>query len=100
MEPEENQPIPEASAKADKKRYNELSPYFTRGYAYFAGDPSVGLNSYAYDFEIPKVHDEHREETRRMLMELYIWMDGESSCRVVFDDERDDDPEPAMGDLG
>lgn len=63
------------------------------GYAYFAGDPSVGFPAYAYDFEIPVFDEEYREEVRAKLTALYNELDGEYSCHVVFEGERDNDPD-------
>lgn len=60
------------------------------GYAYFGGDPSVGINSYSYDFEIPDFDEEYREETRAKLVALYNELDGEFTCHVCFEGERDD----------
>jgi hypothetical protein len=62
-----------------------------KGYAYFGGAPSVGINPYSYDFEIPNCDVVAREEVRAKLVELYNWLDGESTCYVVFGCERDED---------
>ena len=66
-----------------------------KGYAYFGGDPSVGFPSTAYDFEIPDFDEEYREEVRARLVEAYNWLDGDGTCFVVFEGERDEDPPEA-----
>ena len=66
------------------------SPYFTKGYAYFGGDSSVGDTAYSYDFEIPNFEEEFREDVRAKLVALYNELDGEFTCHVVFEGERED----------
>lgn len=54
---------------------------------FFAGDPSVGMNSYYFEMTIPKFEEEHREETRTMIKELYTELDGEFTPQIFFGDE-------------
>lgn len=55
----------------------------------FHGDPSVGINSYGYDMNIP-FDKEHREEIRKQIKALYDELDGEFLCVVYFEDELKD----------
>ena len=64
-----------------------------KGYAQFNGDASVGDSPQVFDFEIPDFDAENREEVRARLVEAYNWMHGDSTCYVVFDGERDEDPD-------
>lgn len=69
------------------------------GYAQFngdaSGDASVGDSPRSYDFEIPDFDEEYREEVRARLVEAYNWLDGDGTCFVVFEGERDEDPPEA-----
>ena len=64
-----------------------------KGYAFFTGDASVGDTDQAFDFELPDFDEEFREEVRAKLVEAYNWLHGDSTCYVVFEGERDEDPE-------
>lgn len=55
--------------------------------AMFYGDPSVGISSYSFDLTVPDFEPEYREETRKMIQELYTQLDGEFVCKVMFEDE-------------
>lgn len=57
---------------------------------YFAGDPSVGISSYAYSMEIPNFEEEWREDTRKRIQDLYTELDGEFYPTVFFGDENID----------
>jgi hypothetical protein len=54
---------------------------------YFAGDYSVGISAYSYQMEIPPFEPEYREETRKMIKDIYTELDGEFYPQVFFEDE-------------
>jgi hypothetical protein len=54
--------------------------------AYFEGDSSVGIYSYSYTLEIP-FDEDIRDDIRQEIAKLYNDLDGEFSCRVIFEDE-------------
>lgn len=61
-----------------------------KAYIYFHGDPSVGIQSYWYEMQVPlhALDEECREETRKWIKDLYIQLEGEHGCEVSFEDER------------
>jgi len=65
----------------------------SRTTVYFHNDPSVGIQSTYYSIELPieKFEDEeHREEVRKLIQNLYTELDGEfAATRVIFGDETD-----------
>ena len=73
----------------------------------FAGDPSVGLSGHGYRMEIPDFRlgydlkrpeekiqaTECRNEVRQSILKIYQDIDGESTPRVRFADEKDSEPD-------
>lgn len=73
----------DAGLKAAKE-----TPLYTRvATIYFHGDPSVGIQSYSFDVQIPETALDDREFTRGMLKECYKQIDGENTPMVIFNDE-------------
>ena len=66
-------------------------PYITEATIYFGGDPSVGIQSYYYTAQVPKLteDEEDREVIRQELIKAYTEIDAEFKPMVWFDDERD-----------
>jgi len=57
----------------------------------FSGDSSVGIFPYSYEMTIPEFEPEYRDETRKMIKDLYTELDGEFSPQIWFEDEGDND---------
>lgn len=62
--------------------------FIRKAMIYFYGDPSVGIQSYSFDVEIPSISLDDREFTRKQLMECYKQIDGDFTPMVIFDDEQ------------
>ncbi len=59
---------------------------------HFEGDSSVGIFPYSFDMTIPEFEPEYKEETRKMIKDLYTELDGEFVPKVWFEDELKDEP--------
>lgn len=57
---------------------------------YFPGDWSVGIRAYSFDMNIPTFEPEYREDTRKLIKDLYTLLDGEFVPQVFFEDEKFD----------
>lgn len=56
-------------------------------YVHFPNDPSVGMNPYGYELEVPFPEPEYREDFRKEIQKLYHYLDDNSKCHVQFEDE-------------
>ncbi len=70
--------------------FHEDKP-FTEATIYFHGDPTVGIMSYSFTAQVPKLTDdtEDREFIRAELKRAYTQIDAEFTPTVYFDDETD-----------
>jgi hypothetical protein len=62
--------------------------------AFFANDPSVGINPSYYEMELPfnELIAEDREEIRELIRKFYTELNNESKCSWVgFSDEKIED---------
>lgn len=58
----------------------------TKATVFAPGDPSVGIPASHFELDVSVLTDEHQEEMREQIKELYDAMTGDN-CRVLWDFE-------------